>query len=136
MAAKSKIPVPTESDEQKWLFQWAADVLGKYPELALMFHIPNEGKRSSRTGALMRREGLKRGVPDIFLPVPRGKYHGLFIELKRTKNSSVSDDQKGWLEALRRQGYDAHICKGWVEAAEAIERYLKEEKQWAGEVFE
>lgn len=129
MAAKSKIPVPTESDEQKWLFQWAADVQGKYPELALMFHIPNEGKRSSRTGRRMREEGLRRGVPDIFIPVPKGEYHGIFIELKRLRGSKTSDEQKGWIAALRRQGYQAHVCKGWHESEYRIEEYLKEGKQ-------
>ena len=62
---------PTESEEQQTLFRWAAMQCGKYPELALMFHIPNEGKRSWMTGGRMKAEGLKSGVPDIFLPVPR-----------------------------------------------------------------
>lgn len=75
------IPVPTESEEQQTLFRWAAMQCGKYPELALMFHVPNEGKRSKVVGGRMKAEGLKSGVPDIFLPVPRGEYHGLFIEI-------------------------------------------------------
>lgn len=93
-----------------------------------MFHIPNEGKRPCATGARMRKEGLKRGVPDIFLPVPKGEYHGLFIELKRLRGSKTSDDQKGWISALRRQGYQAHVCEGWQEAADRIEEYLREGK--------
>jgi hypothetical protein len=125
MATRTNTPVPKEASEQKWLFQWAANSLGKHPELALMFHIPNEGKRSRTTGARMRQEGLKRGVPDIFLPVPRGGFHGLFIEMKRIKGSKTSDDQKGWLEALHRQGYQAFVCKGWCEAADRIEEYLE-----------
>ena len=124
--ANSKIPAPTEAAEQKWLFDWAAANRGKYPELELMFHIPNEGKRSVRTGAKMRREGLRRGVPDICLPVPKGKYHGLYIELKRTRCSKVSDDQAVWIAALQAQGYVADVCKGWNEARELIELYLGE----------
>lgn len=128
MTAKSKIPAPTEASEQKWLFQWAAENRGKYPELELMFHIPNEGKRPVHTGANMRRGGLRRGVPDICLPVPKGKYHGLYIELKRTRGSKTSDDQAMWIAALQAQGYVADVCKGWNEARELIELYLREGK--------
>ena len=115
---------PTESEEQQTLFRWAAMQCGKYPELALMFHIPNEGKRSWMTGGRMKAEGLKSGVPDIFLPVPRGEFHGLFVEMKRTKGGTVSDCQKLWLHDLQKQGYCAAVCRGWCEAAECIKKYL------------
>ena len=119
-----KKQVPTESEEQQTLFRWAAMQRGKYPELALMFHIPNEGKRSWMTGGRMKAEGLKSGVPDIFLPVPRGEFHGLFVEMKRTKGGTVSDCQKLWLHDLQKQGYCAAVCRGWHEAAECIKNYL------------
>lgn len=54
-----------------------------HPELQLLYHVPNEGKRTWRTGARLKSEGLKPGVPDLCLPVARGKYHGLYVELKR-----------------------------------------------------
>ena len=108
-----KKQVPTESEEQQTLFRWAEMQCGRYPELALMFHIPNEGKRSWMTGGRMKAEGLKSGVPDIFLPVPRGEFHGLFVEMKRTKGGTVSDCQKLWLHDLQKQGYCAAVCRGW-----------------------
>ena len=58
--------VPTETQEQIALMEWAAVMQGRYAELALLFHIPNEGKRSYQVGGQMRRMGLKRGVPDLF----------------------------------------------------------------------
>ena len=119
-----KIDAPTEAQEQRDLFRWAAYQTGKYPELRLMFHIPNEGKRSVVTGKQMRDEGMKRGVPDICLPVPRGGYHGMFIELKRTRNYRVSAEQEHWLADLSRQGYIATVCRGWEAAKEAILQYL------------
>lgn len=122
-----KAPAPTESIEQQSLFRWADYQSGKYPELALMYHVPNEGKRSRTTGGRMRAEGLKSGVPDICLPVPRGKYHGLYIEMKRTEGGTLSAQQTKWLEALTRQGYCAAVCMGWEAAAEVIEKYLKQE---------
>lgn len=117
-------PIPTESAEQQLLFRWAKMQSGKYPELTLLYHIPNEGKRSHKTGERMKAEGLKSGVPDICLPVACGGHHGLYIELKRVKNSRVTVAQMAWIEALTRQGYVAAVCRGADEAIELITRYL------------
>ena len=84
------IPVPTESEEQQALFDWAELQKGKYPELKALYHIPNEGKRSKATGARLKKEGMKDGVSDNCLPVKRGPYGSLYIELKRIKGSKVS----------------------------------------------
>lgn len=117
-------PVPTESNEQQTLFGWAKWMEYKWPELRLLYHIPNEGKRSRRTGARLKAEGLKTGVPDICLPVPRGEHHGLYIELKRRKNSKTTQDQMDWIEDLNAQGYVAAVCEGCDEAISLITSYL------------
>lgn len=116
--------VPTESMEQQWLFQWARMSEGRYPELALMYHVPNEGKRSRATGGRLRAEGLRSGVPDICLPVARGGYHGLYIELKRRKGGRVTEAQEEWIAGLRAQGYRAEVCRGFDEASDVILAYL------------
>jgi len=54
-------------------------------------------------------EGVKRGVPDVFLPVARGGYHGLWIEMKYGKNKTTSN-QKWWLNELKDQGYKTAVC--------------------------
>lgn len=115
---------PTESVEQQALMRWAAVSRGKYPELVMLYHVPNEGLRNVRTGARMRAEGLRKGVPDICLPVARGGYHGLYIELKRLHGGRVSEDQADWISMLTDQGYKACVCRGWLDAAGVIERYL------------
>jgi len=114
----------SESLEQQFLFRWATFASGIYPELDLLYHIPNEGKRSKSTGGRLKAEGLKSGVPDICLPVARGKYHGLYIELKKEKGGAVSANQKIWLSQLTHQGYYAIICHGWEQAKNEIEKYL------------
>lgn len=116
---------PTESQEQAAIFAWAARAKGRYPELALLHAIPNGGDRHPAVGARMKREGVKRGVPDICLPVPRGEYHGLYIELK-AHGGRVSDDQKAWHLMLEAQGYWVSICWGFDSARERIENYLNE----------
>ena len=115
----------TESQEQQLLFEWAALSAGKWPELALMYHIPNGGSRSKSEAGRFRVEGVKAGVPDICLPAARGGYHGLYIELKRVKGGRVSPAQQGWIAALRDQGYCACVCKGWDDAAHVIKKYLE-----------
>lgn len=114
-----------EGGHQEALFQWAAYNAGRLPELAYLHHIPNGGKRDKATAAAMKRQGVKAGVPDLCLPVPRGGRHGLYIELKAGKNRPT-EKQKEWMEFLRRQGYHTAVCHHWEEAAELIEGYLLE----------
>ena len=120
-----KQPIPTEHQEQCMLFQWAA----WKPELRLMHAIPNGGKRDIRTAALMKAEGVKPGVPDIFLPLPRGGCHGLYIELKRRKGGIVSKEQAAWMAALAAQGYRCAVCHGWEMARDEILDYLKSKQE-------
>lgn len=116
--------IPTEAEEQKTLFSWADMQSFKYPELELMYHIPNGGSRNKLEAANLQKQGVKPGVPDICLPVPRGKYHGLYIELKRTQGGKLSENQKRWLKMLAAQGHKSLCCEGWKEAAREILAYL------------
>ena len=81
--------IPLEAEEQAALFQWAEYQSGKYPELALMYHVPNGGSRNKAEAANLKRQGVKSGVPDVCLPVPRGNSHGAYIELKRIKGGKI-----------------------------------------------
>lgn len=121
---KSAVPIATEAQEQAALFSWAARSRVKYPELELLFHIPNEGKRSVITGHALKAQGMRPGVPDICLPVPNVVNTALYIELKRRNGGKVSEAQRSWIEALNRIGARAVVCNGWDEAREEIERYL------------
>lgn len=114
----------SEHSEQTALFSWAKAQQGAIPELAMLFAIPNAGKRSYAAASYMQAEGLKSGVPDICLPVARGGYHGLFIEMKHGRGKT-SEHQAAWLEALFRQGYAAHVVYGFDQAVSIITSYLK-----------
>lgn len=116
-----------EAREQQALFAWSALSVGKYPELALLYHIPNGGSRNKIEAANLKRQGVKAGVPDICLPVARSGFHGLYIELKAGRNKATEKQQE-WLTALEREGYQAIVCCGWEEAKRAIEMYLRGEK--------
>lgn len=113
-----------ESSEQVSLFEWCEYSLGKYPQLSLLFHVPNGGFRSAATAGRMKAEGVKAGVPDLCLPVARGGYHGLFIEMKAGRNKPT-ELQKKWLTDLQEQGYLTAVCYGWEEAARLLTDYLE-----------
>lgn len=117
---------PSEEAEQMAVIAWADAHAARWPELAFLLHIPNGGARNAVTGARLKAQGVRRGVPDLGLFVPRGGYHGLFIELKRAGPSSrLSPEQKNWVQWLRGQGYCAEVCYGADEAIAALEAYLE-----------
>lgn len=122
---KDKRLLPSEGEEQARLFSWAQMHSVEYPELALLFHIPNGGKRGKAEAARFKAEGVKAGVPDLFLPVARGGYHGLFIELKRLDGGTVSQAQRAWVKRLTDENYCAFVARGWEEAARTIRTYLQ-----------
>lgn len=62
-------------------------------------------------------------VPDICLPVARGGYHGLFIELKFGKNKTTAK-QDEWLAKLNEKGYAVAVCYGCKKAQDKILKYL------------
>jgi len=113
----------TEHQEQSMLIAWARMTEGTYPELALLHAIPNGGWRHKATAGRLKAEGLKPGVPDLCLPVPRGKYAGCYIEMKSRKGR-VRQSQRWWLDRLNEQGYLAVVCKGFAQAVDVITEYL------------
>lgn len=115
---------PSEHVEQKALFAWAKLASTTHPDLRLLYAIPNGGKRSKAVAGKLKAEGVKTGVLDTCLPVARGGFHGLYLEMKRRKGGKVSADQKRWVEDLRAEGYSAVVCRGWDEAREVLLAYL------------
>ncbi len=118
------VQATTEECEQIVLFRWAEFSVSQYPELELLYHIPNEGKRSAVTGARLKAQGLKSGVPDVCLPTAHGGYIGLYIEMK-VKPNKPTENQKRWLRALREAGHMVAVCYGFEEARDLIEKYLR-----------
>lgn len=121
---ETAVQVPTESQEQQCLFRWAAYQSAFLPELDMLYHVPNGGSRRKSEAGRFRAEGVKAGVPDLCLPVARGGYHGMYIELKRQKGGRTSPEQERWMKALKEQGYFVVLCEGWEAAAKLIMFYL------------
>jgi hypothetical protein len=117
-----------EHEAQAAVIRWARSMELISPSLALLFAIPNAAKRSPGLAAMMKAEGLKAGVPDLFLPVPRvnnagHRVPGLFVEMKVRPNR-VTAAQAQWIADLRERGYRVEICWSAVEAIEVLKSYL------------
>lgn len=124
-----------ESLMQRALIRWWTANCRHFgvPELAL-FSVPNGGARSPVTGKILKLEGARRGVPDLFLSVPRRPtpppgsttphYSGLFLELKRPQGI-VSPEQEVYHEILTKQGYRVVVCRSLQECINQITTYLK-----------
>lgn len=112
----------TEAGHQAALFCWAAS--SGIPELKWLFHIPNGGSRHIAEATKLKAMGVKRGVPDIFLPVRAKSFIGLWIELKKPIKGIVSNEQDEWLDYLAKQGYATRVCFGWMEARDCLLEYL------------
>ncbi len=112
---------PTEYDHQRALIQWTR----QHPLLNCLFSIPNGGfKLDIRSASKLKATGLKKGVPDLFLPIACKGFHGLFIEMKREQKAVVSPEQKQFHEVLRGNGYRVAVCRGVDSAITEICDYL------------
>jgi len=111
------VRVPDEHTEQVHVIQWLK--LKKIKHNAT----PNGGLRNKVVAGKLKAEGVSKGFPDLTIFLPTGI---LYIEMKRKKGSSISPEQKAWIEYLNTLPYaKAIICKGFREAVEAIEDKMK-----------
>jgi hypothetical protein len=114
-----------EHAEQVNLMQWWSLQCRRFGiHEQLLFAIPNGGQRNIITAKRMKDEGVRSGIPDLFLAVPRGNFHGLFIEMKKPRGGVVSENQKACMEMLSANGYCVTVCHGFIEAKTAITAYL------------
>ena len=128
-----KLPVLTEHAEQVAFINWTylPTTRFKYPKIEKIFAIPNGGARPQKSlkgidvplvGWKLKKEGVKAGVWDLFLPVPLHGYHGLFIEMKR-KGGRMTLNQKEWGEYFESVGYACVVCQGCEDAKVAVDGY-------------
>ena len=117
----------SEHEEQKKLIKWwEMYSSSKGIPKELLFAIPNGGKRDVITANILKSEGVRPGVPDLFLAKESYCHAGLFIEMKKKKGGVVSDKQRAFAEILENNTSYAHVvCKGFEEARDLIEKYIK-----------
>jgi len=138
----------TESGEQKAVMAWAAVAMNygfdaangdwtklnelpkvPVPQLRWLHAIPNGGARDPVTAARLKAEGVKAGVPDLFLPIakwlsPSYAFHGLYIEMKKGVSGRQSKEQIDFEAHCMTASYRYVVCRNWREAADALKDYL------------
>ena len=114
---------PSEHEIQCAVFQWAAIACRVYPDLRWLYAVPNAGRRSIGAARYMVAEGLRRGVPDVCLPVSRGTFGALYIEHK-SDAGALRADQREWVEGLRAAGNCVIVSRSFDESRRAIVEYL------------
>ncbi len=91
----------------------------------LVLHIANERACSAQQGYKLKMMGVRRGVSDYFVPLPRGKYHGLWIELKKDKTCKPTFEQEVWLARMRVNDYAAFVAHGADQAIKLTKAYIE-----------
>lgn len=103
--------------------------------LAWLHSIPNGGSRGDSVrsrairGATMKAEGVKEGIPDVFLPypilTPTYRYAGLYIEMKKPGVKKASKEQEAFRDYAHSVGYAWELCNNWERAYEICVEYLR-----------
>ncbi len=118
-----------EDDHQAAYFKWVRLMEQSDSRYSNIIAIPNGGRRDVREAARMKVGGVKAGVSDVFVSVPCGGFHGLWMELKRPRVKhqqapAVSAAQKAWQAQQSALGYAVAVCFGWESARLITEQYL------------
>lgn len=97
-----------------------------FPEYPI-FAIPNGGARHIVTALKMKREGVKRGVCDIFVAIPNATHYGLFLETKNLKGR-LSVEQMQFLCEVAKRGYAAEVFYTLDDGIKILDNYLSTAK--------
>lgn len=112
--------------EWAWSMTWPINLLHAIPNGA---HLPRKlikGKWVPIHAIRLKKEGLKPGVYDLFLPVPANGYHGLYIEVKTPgKINNRSKEQKEWGNSMDSLGYKNIVIDNAQDGVDAIREYMK-----------
>lgn len=97
-----------------------------YPQV-LCYAIPNGAYKSHSAAISMKQEGLTSGIPDLHIPIARGGYHSLYIEMKNGKAGRLSDTQKAMIQKLQSLGNKVAVCRSLDDFIKEINQYFKYE---------
>jgi hypothetical protein len=109
--------IPSEHEEQVNFVAWFRKT---YPGV-LIFAIPNGGSRHIAEAQKLVLEGVVSGVADLFIPDWL-----CWIEFKRVKGSSWSDDQKEFKRYVESIGQVYLLMYGFDFAKDLIESFVRD----------
>lgn len=110
---------PSEDQEQRTVVDWLKAHRIRH------YATPNMAQRSYKLAQWYKLLGMSAGVPDLCIPVPKGPYHGMYIEMKsKAKSAKTSQAQEEWINYLSAVGYFVPVCRGADEAIAQLNHYL------------
>ena len=123
-----------EAELRRMLARW---LQYQYPNVIYRFDLAADLKLTMGQARKHKELHPKRGYPDLFIAEPRGKYCGMYVELKADGNSPYKrngelkksehlQEQEVMLNKLNSRGYFAKFATGFNEAKGLIESYLKQ----------
>lgn len=129
-----------EHQIQVGVFKWINLQKKIYPALKNAYAIPNGGSRNEREAANLKAEGVRAGVPDVFLAYPSKDFHGLYIEHKIKKQKLTKDKpiyientkivryiregQETWFKRLQDAGYCCEVSRSIDQSIGIFKDYL------------
>ena len=137
----------TEHSHQAAFFCWLQNNKHLQPGFEFAYAVPNGGQRGKREAARFVAEGVKRGVPDVVIPIPTWttgvdsggeplnliQYCGLYIEFKKPsleksmKGTVTDPDQIRYRDYLLSQNYSHFVAFHYLKAVEFTIKYLTQE---------
>lgn len=112
---------PTEHDLQVRCLRW----LRNNHKRVLCYAIPNGAYTTKTTARKLVAEGVCHGIPDLHIPIARGEYHSLYIEMKNGKAGRLSEYQKEMKKKLESLGNKVVVCRSLEDFVNEVETYLK-----------
>lgn len=119
-----------EGIQRAMLNEIALTIRPYYPLVDLIYHVPNGGARGKDPkdakvqGAKMVAAGLKKGTPDLCLPIPRQTYAALYIEMKRPKDGALSPHQKKRISMLSEVYNFIAVIDDWQLGTQLVRDYV------------
>lgn len=122
--AKKKRKINSEeADIQSEFFKQVGLFFPHIPD-KLLFSVPNGGSRNKLEAINLKRQGVKSGVSDVILLIPKGGFASLCMEFK-TKTGKQSEEQKEFQKQTEKCGSKYVIVRSVKEAIEKVREYLE-----------
>jgi len=111
------------------IIEWCAWSHQNFPDIDLVFAVPNGGNRSLSEAVRFKREGVKAGMPDLVLPVSKLGFHSLYIEVK-TPKGKLSKEQQKMHKRLRDAGNAVVIARSLDDFIDITKGYYSKHKKY------
>ena len=114
-----------DNEEARMQIEFFRQVPLFFPRLPdkLLFAVPNGGSRHKIEAVIMKRQGVKAGVADVILQIPKKGFASLCLEFK-TKTGRQSKEQREYQRQVEMAGSKYVVVRSVEEAIFVMKKYL------------